>query len=62
MRDDQRTITDVVKKVRQGDAALEVFIAVGADHYVSVCRKNRDTVSGLLAQSEEGERASGPKH
>jgi hypothetical protein len=37
------------------DDALEVFIAVGADHYVSVCRKNRDKASKLLAQSEEGE-------
>jgi hypothetical protein len=36
------------------DAALEVFIAVGADHYVGVCRKNRNMVSELLAQSQEG--------
>jgi SAM-dependent methyltransferase len=36
------------------DAALEAFIAVGADHYVGVCRKNRNIVSELLAQSEEG--------
>jgi hypothetical protein len=43
------------------DAALEVFIAVGTDHYVSVCRKNRDAVSELLAHSEKGERAAGPK-
>jgi tetratricopeptide (TPR) repeat protein len=35
------------------DAALEAFIAVGADHYVSVCRKNRNIVCELLAQSEE---------
>ena len=34
--------------------ALEGFIEVGADHCADVCRKNRDMVSELLAQSEKG--------
>ena len=34
-------------------AAFEAFLEVGADHFADVCRKNRDIVTELLAQSEE---------
>jgi exonuclease VII small subunit len=29
-------------------AALEVFTAVGAEHYMSICRRNRDRAQALL--------------
>jgi len=41
------------------DDALEVFIAVGAPHYVSICREDRDTVTKLFAKPEEGEQSCG---
>ena len=42
------------------DAALAVFVAAGADHYIEVCRRNRDRVLELIAERRQSATPGAP--